>query len=198
LVEQWDGTPGARDRDTTFERDALPWLDEVFRFARSLARDAALAEDIVQETFLRAFRSWHTFQPGSNCRRWLFTICRNVFLRTRERQRAQVELDDGGEESLAAAQLHAEMIVDGTDRLLAAMDLGPAIQRALDRLDEPFRSTVILVDVQDQSYEGASEILGVPVGTVRSRLFRGRRQLQEMLRVYAQDAGFTVATDGGV
>src|SRR6187397_3379481 len=75
----------ARDvaRDVAFERDALPWLDDVYRFALSLTREESDADDVVQETFLRAYRSWHTFIPGTDCRRWLFTICRNVFLRSR-------------------------------------------------------------------------------------------------------------------
>ena len=182
----------ARERDASFEREALPWLDDVYRFALSLSRDPSDAEDIVQETFLRAYRSWHTFQPGSDARRWLFTICRNVFLRSRERQRFEVDLEDGDAESLASARVQTDMMRDGTDRLLAQIDLAPALTEALSRLEEPFRSAVVLVDVEDQSYEAAAEILGVPIGTVRSRLFRGRRQLQQMLRAYAKDAGFTV------
>src|SRR4051794_13845787 len=82
-------------RDAEFAREALPWLDDVYRFALSLTRDEADADDVVQETFLRAYRSWHTFIPGTDCRRWLFTICRNVFLRSRERQRPTVDLEDG-------------------------------------------------------------------------------------------------------
>jgi RNA polymerase sigma-70 factor (ECF subfamily) len=183
-------------RDASFERDALPWMDDVYRFASSLTRDQADAEDLVQETYLRAYRSWHTFQPGSDARRWLFTICRNAFLRSRERQRHEVVLEEGDTEALAAVRLHEEMRVDGTDRLLARIDLAPALTRAIGELEEPFRSAVVLVDVEDQSYEGASEILGVPIGTVRSRLFRGRRQLQEKLREYARDAGFATAAKG--
>lgn len=192
----------ARDvqRDAEFARDALPFLDDVYRFAYSLTRNPADADDLVQETFLRAFRSWHTFQPGSDARRWLFTICRNAFLRSREKLRHEVEVEDGDAEALAAVATHHSMREDGTDRILARVDLAPALQRALDQLPEPFRSTVILVDVEDQSYDAASEVLGIPVGTVRSRLFRGRRQLQEMLREYARDAGFasaTARTNGG-
>src|SRR5689334_24461253 len=82
----------ARDRD--FEREALPWLDDVYRFALSLARDECDAEDVVQDTFLRAYRSWHTYVPGTDCRRWLFTICRNAFLRLRERAHDTVELGE--------------------------------------------------------------------------------------------------------
>jgi RNA polymerase sigma-70 factor (ECF subfamily) len=184
-------------KDAEFARGAIPFLDDVYRFALSLTRDAVDAQDVVQETFLRAYRSWHTFEPGSDCRRWLFTICRNVFLRSRERRRFEVDVDDGDAESVAAARQHQAMIDDGTDRLLATIDLGPALDEALAGLDEPFRSTVVLVDVEDQSYEAAAEILGVPIGTIRSRLFRARRQLQERLRAHAQDAGFrSPAPDG--
>lgn len=177
-------------RDVEFERDALPWLDDVYRFAVSLTRDPSDAEDVVQETYLRAYRSWHTFQPGSDARRWLFTICRNVFLRSRERSRHEIDLEDGDEERMNAVQFHAGLTRDGTDQLLARADLGPALERAIAELPEPFRSTVVLVDVEDQSYEAAAEVLDVPIGTVRSRLFRGRRILQEKLVNYAQDAGF--------
>jgi len=82
---------------------------------------------------------------------------------------------------------------DGSDQILSRIDLGPALRRALDDLDEPFKSAVMLVDLEDQSYEAASQILGVPIGTVRSRLFRGRRILQEKLLTYARDAGFSTA-----
>jgi RNA polymerase sigma-70 factor (ECF subfamily) len=185
----------ARARSESFAREALPWMDDVYRFALSLTREPADAEDVVQETYLRAFRSWHTFEPGSDARRWLFTICRNVFLRSRERTRHEVSSEDGDAEAIAAARIHQQMLDDGTDALLARVDLGPALARALRELEEPFRSAVVLVDVQDQSYETAAEILGVPIGTVRSRLFRGRRQLQEKLMNHARDAGF--ATAGG-
>jgi RNA polymerase sigma-70 factor (ECF subfamily) len=179
-----------RESDLSFEREALPWLDDVYRFALSLTRNEADADDLVQETFLRAYRSWHTFERGSDARRWLFTICRNAFLRTRERARHQVELEDGDVESVAS-QMAESAARPGDEQLLARLDLGPALQRALNELPEPFRSAVTLVDVEDQSYEAAAEILGVPIGTVRSRLFRGRRLLQQMLTEYARDAGIT-------
>jgi RNA polymerase sigma-70 factor (ECF subfamily) len=188
-----DETPSTRDRDASFEREALPWLDDVYRFAVSLTRDPSDAEDIVQETFLRAYRSWHTFQPGSDARRWLFTICRNAFLRSRERQRNEVSLDDPDAEAMAAVRMHSSMISDGTDNIVSRLDLAPALSTAIAELDEPFRSTVVLVDVEDQSYEAAAEILDVPIGTVRSRLFRGRRQLQEKLMTYARDRGYAAA-----
>lgn len=182
-----------QERDQGFEKEALPWLNDVYRFAMSLTRDEANAEDVVQETFLRAYRSWHTYQPGTDARRWLFTICRNVFLRTRERERHQVDLEDGDVEALAAVRQLGEAPRDGAEALLSRIDLAPAIDRALRDLPEPFRSAVVLVDVEDQSYEAAASILGVPIGTVRSRLFRGRRLLQIELFSYARDAGFETA-----
>jgi RNA polymerase sigma-70 factor (ECF subfamily) len=188
---------GQKSKDESFARDALPWMDDVYRFALSLTRDQVDAQDIVQETYLRAYRSWHTFEPGSDCRRWLFTICRNAFLRSRQQTRHEVEAIDGDAEAFATAREHAAMIEDGSNRLLSSVDLGPALDRALSALEEPFRTAVQLVDVEDQSYEAAAEILGVPIGTVRSRLFRGRRQMQQKLRVHALDAGFASASGEG-
>lgn len=182
-----------RERDSHFEREALPWLDDVHRFALAMTRDAADADDVVQETYLRAYRSWHTFEPGSDCRRWLFAICRNVFLRTRERERRHVDVEDAELESLAAAALHASIRQGGYDDMWTRIDLGPAIAQAIADLPDVFRSAVTLVDVEGESYDTAAEILGVPVGTVRSRLFRGRRLLQEALVVYARDAGLIPA-----
>jgi RNA polymerase sigma-70 factor (ECF subfamily) len=108
----------------------------------------------------------------------------------RHQTRLEVEAIDGDTEAIAAAREHSSMIEDGTERLLASLDLGPALDRALAELDEPFRAAVQLVDVEDQSYEAAADILGVPIGTVRSRLFRARRQLQQKLHAHAADAGF--------
>ena len=188
---------GDPDRDVAFERDALPWLDDVYRFALSLTRDESDADDVVQETFLRAYRSWHTFIPGTDCRRWLFTICRNVFLRSRERQRPTVDLEDGEQDAVAAGSVYAAAREKGYDDIYARLDLAPALRDALDELAEPFRSAVILVDVEDLTYESAAEVMGVPIGTVRSRLFRGRRLLQEKLLTVAEDLGFAPASAGG-
>jgi RNA polymerase sigma-70 factor (ECF subfamily) len=180
-----------KDQDAAFESEALPWIDDVYRFALSLTRDESDADDVVQDTFLRAYRSWHTYMPGSDCRRWLFTICRNVFLRSRERARPTVELDATDVDAAAAGSVYATAAREGFEDIFARLDLAPAISDALDRVPEPFRSALIIVDVEDQSYESAAEMLGVPIGTVRSRLFRGRRLMQEQLLTYAIDAGFT-------
>ncbi len=182
--------PAPPEPHAEFSALALTALDDVYRFARSLTRDEADAEDVVQETYLRAFRSWHTFQTGTDVRRWLFTIARNVFLRSRERGQREVTLDADGAEAVDAAQALEGWVVRGLDPILDRADLGPAIREALAEIPEGYRDAVVLVDLEDQSYEGAAEVLGIPVGTVRSRLFRGRKLLQERLAKHAQDAGF--------
>ena len=182
-----------RLRDANFQREALCWLPDVTRYALSLARNEADGDDLVQETFLRAYRSWDSYLPGTECRGWLFTICRNVFLRDQERAAREVASDDAEIEALAAAALHASAVEAGQGQVFEAVDLSDAIDAALTELPEPFRHAVILVDVQDATYDTASRVLGVPVGTVRSRLFRGRRLLQESLLEHARDAGFARA-----
>jgi RNA polymerase sigma-70 factor, ECF subfamily len=131
------------ETDVVFEQEALPWIDDVYRFSLSLTGDRAAAEDLVEDTYVRAYRSWHTFPRGSDARRWLFTICRNACLSRRARE---------------------------NDRC-----------HAIERLPEPYRSVVVLVDVEDQSYESAAAVLGVTIDTVRSRLFRARRQLRRTI-----------------
>ncbi len=188
-------TPDAANADARareFERLTLPHLGDVARVARSLARDAAAADDLVQETYLQALRGWHTFHEGADPRRWLFTVCHHTFLRTSRRDARYVEApeDDPELESLATAVAHSRAQQSGAADAAERMDLGPAIERALDSLSPPYRAAVVLVDVEGPSYEEAAVVLDVPVGTVRSRLFRGRRLLQDMLFVYARDAGF--------
>lgn len=176
-------------KSVSFEREALPCLDAVFRFARSLAQEKSDADDLVQETFLRAFRSWHTFRSGMDCRRWLFAICHNAFLRSREKQQKDRVTEEGDIDALPAVILHAHAVRDGTDALLSQIELVPALRGALEMLAEPFRTVVVLVDQDGYSYQEVAELLHVPVGTVRSRLFRGRRFLQEVLFAHARDAG---------
>lgn len=190
-----DIDPAKRAKDQRFRDEALVWLPDVSRYALSLARDEADADDLVQETFLRAYRAWDTYAPGTECRGWLFTICRNLFYRQRQRARRMIACDDPALESLAAAAVHASAQQAGAGDLFTGVDLHDALDRALTELPDQFRDAVILVDLQDQSYDTAAEILGVPVGTIRSRLFRGRRLLQEALLAYARDAG--LAGDAG-
>jgi RNA polymerase sigma-70 factor, ECF subfamily len=181
-------TPSELSRED-FEAEALRWTHDVHRFALSMTRDEADADDVVQDTYLRAFRSWRTFAPGSDCRRWLFTICRNVFVRSRERSKQLVPLDTVDMEAVVADASQMSSWEETAAEQFFHVDVTPAIYRAVSRVPEPFRSAVMIVDLDDQSYEVAAERLGIPIGTVRSRLFRGRRLLQDQLRCHALDLG---------
>lgn len=179
---------------TDFESVTMPHLADVARFALSLTRDRADADDLVQDTYLNAFRGWKTFRPGTDARRWLFTICRNAFLRARQRAHALRESDVGDVDAIPAVLSHVQAMRDGLGELFDLIDVRPAIERAIDALPEPHHTVLVLVDLESNSYEEAAAILNVPVGTVRSRLFRARRMIQEALLAYAEDAGISRRT----
>lgn len=181
-------------RAGSFEQEALPWFDDVYRFALSLTRDETDAEDVVQDTYLRAYRSWGTYAIGSDCRRWLFTICRNVFLRSRERERPTIELRDGERDMPPAFLGWSASSWNAVDDILFRTDLLPAVEQALSHVPPNFRQALLLVDIEGHSYETAAALLEAPVGTVRSRLFRGRRIMQRLLAAHALDAGFAGAS----
>jgi RNA polymerase sigma-70 factor (ECF subfamily) len=168
-------------RDAAFERDALVCLPELARFARTLARDSVDAEDLVQETFLRAYAAWDQFERG--------TICRNIFLRATARAKRVVASDDPEAESLASAVLYHHSVEGKLDDMFGRFDLRDALLDAIRLLNEEHRVVVALVDAQGLSYLDAANALDIPVGTVRSRLFRARRLLQAHLVKHAEDAG---------
>lgn len=172
-----------------FEEMALPHLRSVAAFALFLTRNAADADDLVQETFLRAFRGWHTFLPGTDCRRWLFAICRNTFLRVNARSHVRGERLEADADAWSEARGLLEPAWDGTADLLDRIEVRPAIEAAVQALPEPHRSILVLVDLEGLSYEEAAGVLDVPVGTVRSRLYRARRHVQEALLAHARDLG---------
>ncbi len=165
------GTGPARvSRDDTFETEALPHMRSLYGTAYRLTRNAHDAEDLVQETFLRAYRSFHRYAPGTNIRAWLYTIlhrARADALRRRGRSPETVELVGEG-----------PGVAGGQDRAAAGRD----IARALEELPDPFRSAVILRDLEDFSYEEIAAIVEVPVGTVMSRIYRGRALLRNRLK----------------
>ena len=183
-----NAAPGSRD--AAFAAEALPWLPHVARFARTLARDPADADDLVQETFLRAYAAWETYTAGTGCKSWLFTICRNIYLRETGRNARMVTTDDPEAEAMASAGLYHYAVRRGLDTMFDRIDLGPAVQQAIAALTDDYRDVVVLVDVQGCAYEEAAQVLGIPLGTVRSRLFRARRLLQQSLLAFAEDAGF--------
>jgi RNA polymerase sigma-70 factor (ECF subfamily) len=170
----------ARDR-SRFEEEALTHAEHLYRIAVRLTGGQQAAEDLVQETYLRAFRGWRSYRPGTNLAAWLATIMRNANLdelRRQSRRPVQEPLDDDGDYYLYNRLAAAGPVPQ--DEVLARLS-GTAIVSALGDLPPTFREVVVLVDVGDFSYADAAEILGIPIGTVMSRLYRGRRALKRSL-----------------
>lgn len=185
------------DTRARFEAEALPELEAVYRFALRLSGEPAEADDLTQETFLRAWRAWDQYETGTRIRSWLFTICRNLFLRGRERTarhrdvvaREAPRSDTGGERvDLVNPVWSAGDARDPEDDFFRFL-VDDRVVAALDALPEEFRTAVVLSDVEGLSYPEIAELMEVPVGTVKSRIFRGRRMLQATLRDYAIEAG---------
>jgi len=178
-----------------FEEEALKHLDALYRTALRMTRNPSDAEDLVQDALVRAYRFYDRFEPGTNFRAWLFKILTNTYINTyrRKQGRPQESSLEDTEEFFLYNQLSDESGERVTDVENTVLDrLGAdAIQRAIDRLPPQFRTTVQLSDVEGLSYAEIAEATGVAKGTVMSRLFRGRRQLQRALWDQAQAAGFT-------
>lgn len=177
-----------------FAEEAIPWLDAVYRFSLRLTQgDEDAADDLVQETFMRAYRAWHTFERGTNARSWLFTICRNTFLKGRERLSSQREVPAASFEEpvdeRASVPAFGEAARD-PERVFFEGTLDDEVVRAIDALSEPFREVLVLSDLGDLTYDEIAEVLELPLGTVKSRLFRARRALQERLVEFAREAGY--------
>lgn len=188
-----------KDDHAEFERVAMPQADALYGAALRMTRDPARAEDLVQETLLRAYRFWHKFEPGTNIKAWLFRIQTNIFInRYRKRQTEQQVLDDRQIDDLLnryAAEEKAFLPPDTRDDFLKRV-LGDEVMRALDELPFEFRMTVLLADMHDLSYKEIADVLDCPVGTVMSRLHRARKLLQATLFQYAVDRGVIDAPDG--
>ncbi|MEW5701673.1 MAG: sigma-70 family RNA polymerase sigma factor [Candidatus Zixiibacteriota bacterium] len=178
---------------TQFERLVKGQLDSLYRTALRMTRNAADAEDLVQDTCLKAYRYFDRFEEGSNLRAWLFKILTNLFInRYRKESKAptQVEYDEAGE-----FQLYSRMVDGGAalgqspEKNLFDRLLGSDIEQAIDDLPEDFRIVVVMAFVEGLSYEEIAAALDVPMGTVKSRLFRGRKLLQKALWERARQAG---------
>ena len=167
--------------EEAFRAEALRWLPNVSRYARLLTRNQSDADDLAQETFLRAYMNWTTFRPGSDCRKWLFTICRNFYLRDQQRGSRIVGVDDPEVDVVGVSALYWQAAERGIENLFDRIDLAPALERGLRDMLPEYREVVLLIDIEDYTYADAAMALDVPVGTVRSRLFRARRLLQEAL-----------------
>ena len=168
-----------------FEVEALASIDSLYRTALRLTRDAADAEDLVQDTYLKAFRAADRFQPGTNLRAWLFTILHNTARnRVRDRARAAVDVDSEAVERAADGGSFGPLgssPVETPETLMIRATLAPELQRAIDELPDAFRQAVWLRDVEDFTYAEIAEMLSVPIGTVMSRISRGRQLLYQRL-----------------
>lgn len=182
------------DDQRRFDAEAIPHLDAVFNFSYSLTRDRTAAEDLAQETYLRALRGFHNFRAGSSAKAWLFKICRNLFIdrfRRRSRVNMQTLLDSSEPLSFDAEFDSHNFESRGSKQGSNVSDLfGDEVDEQLAELAPEFRQALILCDVEGLSYDEITEIMGTPIGTVRSRISRARSFLRERLEGYARDLGF--------
>lgn len=189
MAQDDEKTPDLQD---LFEAQALPFLDQLYGAALRMTRNPADAEDLVQETYAKAFAAFHQFKQGTNLKAWLYRILTNTFINTyRKAQREPLRSDGDGIEDwqLHNAESHTSTGLRSAE--MEALDSLPdsTVKDALAALPDDFRMVVYLADVEGFAYKEIAEIMGTPVGTVMSRLHRGRRQLREALTDYARELG---------
>jgi RNA polymerase sigma-70 factor (ECF subfamily) len=179
------------DLETRFEAEALPLLPGLYSAAFRLTRNAADAEDLVQETFLRAYRGFHQFQEGTNLKAWLYRILMNTFINTyRKKQREPRTIsEDEVEDWYLFSRMADEGLEPSAETSVIESLPDEDVQQALQSLPEQFRAAVLLADVEGFSYKEIAEITGVPIGTVMSRLHRGRKALEKRLWDVVRERG---------
>lgn len=187
------------ERSARFERDALEYVNQLYAAALRMTRNPADAEDLVQEAYAKAYAAFHQYKPGTNLKAWLYRILTNTFINNyRKKQRQPKEHGSEDIEDWQIAQANSHTSSGGRSAELEALDHLPDtdVKEALSALPEDFRMVVYYADVEGLPYKEIAEIMETPIGTVMSRLHRGRRQLREMLADYAADRGFG-NTEGG-
>jgi RNA polymerase sigma-70 factor, ECF subfamily len=175
-----------------FEAIALEHFDALYNTAMRLTHNPSAAQDLVQETYLKAYRFFHRFEPGTNIKAWLFTILRNTYINTYRkiiRQQRQVDFEQVSPFLADPAAPSEWQERDSVEEMLRYV-VQDDVKRALDDLPEEYRLVVLLADLEDFSYKEIADIVGCPVGTVMSRLFRGRRLLRKSLEDFAKKSGY--------
>jgi RNA polymerase sigma-70 factor (ECF subfamily) len=182
----------AADRTTRFERDALVFMDQLYSAALRYTKNPEDARDLVQDTYLKAFSSFHQFEEGTNLRAWLYRVLTTTFINTYRKGQRQPQLSNGELEDWQVADAQSHTSDQGKSAEVEALENLPDsdIKRALQEIPEDFRIAVYLADVEGFSYKEIADIVGVPSGTVMSRLHRGRKLLREKLAIYAAELGY--------
>jgi len=186
----------ATDRTTRFERDALIFTDQLYSAALRYTKNPEDARDLVQDTYLKAFTSFHQFEEGTNLRAWLYRVLTTTFINSYRKKQRQPLIADNEIEDWQVAKAQSHTSDQGKSAEVQALEALPDsdIKRALQELPEDFRMVVYFADVEGFAYKEIAEILGVPAGTVMSRLHRGRKQLREKLTDYARELGYETSS----